>query len=266
MLLLIVNFNFTKHVANMCLSINRKLYCLKRLIFISFKVKLQFFKTVILAYFDYCSTLSIYFAKTILLKLFNCFYFCLFKLFKWNFDKIQSISDINDFLLKFNLFSFQHRCFHRISMFIFKVYFYQKSNFLFQFIYDNAQLPSILRLRSQVIHLDLIRVPYNQHKFGLATFDYFSASFINTFFPEIPLRKKVFHNYVYIKIKFLYLKFCEKFPNLIYRLNVSLLKNDNINSFLFLFCFYFLVFKRSCNFWVLLKFVVASASLVCFNK
>jgi hypothetical protein len=187
---------FSKHISNVCLSINRKLYCLKRLFFLSFKVKLQFFKTFVLPYFDYCSTLSIYLTKSVLLKLCNCFYFCLFKLFKWNFDKSRSIDEINQFLLKFNLYSFQHRSFYRISMFIFKVYFTQKPALLYAEIYKNALLPSNARTRNQIAHTNLVRVPFFKHKFGLNTFECFSANFINAFFNNIPSYIKDFKFYI----------------------------------------------------------------------
>jgi hypothetical protein len=202
---------FGKHIANVCMSINRKLYCLKRLFFLSSKIKLQFFKTFILPYFDYCSTLSIYLTKTTLLKLCTCFYFCLFKLFNWNFEKTESISDINQFLIKFNLYSFQHRCFYRISMFIYKVYFYQKPPLLYDEIHKNALLPSNSRLRSQLVHTNLIRVPFYKHKFGLSTFEYFGANFINTFFNNIPSNIQEFKVHLMDNLTNFYLKFCEIF-------------------------------------------------------
>ena len=56
--------NFCSHIADIALKIKRKTYCIKRLFFLSTNVKLQFFKTFILPYFDYCLSLAIYFSKT----------------------------------------------------------------------------------------------------------------------------------------------------------------------------------------------------------
>ena len=44
-------------------------------------VKVQFFKTFVLPYFDYCLTLSIYYTKTLIQKVCNCYYLALSKLF-----------------------------------------------------------------------------------------------------------------------------------------------------------------------------------------
>ena len=58
--------NFEKYSKDLKLIINRKLYSIKRLFYLSTKVKIQFFKTFILPYFDYCQSLVIYFPKSII--------------------------------------------------------------------------------------------------------------------------------------------------------------------------------------------------------
>ena len=73
--------NFDKHISIVCRQINSKLFSIKRIFYLSTKVKLQFFKTFILPYFDYCMSLLIYFPKAIIKKLSKCFYLYLFKLF-----------------------------------------------------------------------------------------------------------------------------------------------------------------------------------------
>ncbi len=105
--------------------INRKMFSLKRLFQFSFSVKLQFFKTFVLPYFDYCGTLSIYFTKTVFTKLCNSYYFCLFKLFNFSFGSNANISKIGTFLAKYNIQSFQCRIFVRIASFVHKIYFTQ---------------------------------------------------------------------------------------------------------------------------------------------
>ena len=111
--------NFCSHIADIKLKINRKIHCIKILFFLSTNVKLQFFKTFILPYFDYCLSLAIYFSKAALQKLCNLYYTCLFKFFKINLNNVEA-NWANDFLKRYNLFSFQHRLFYRLSIFGFK--------------------------------------------------------------------------------------------------------------------------------------------------
>ena len=46
--------NFTEHCSNLKKIVNKKLYSIKRLFFLCTSVKIHFFKTFILPYFDYC--------------------------------------------------------------------------------------------------------------------------------------------------------------------------------------------------------------------
>ena len=52
--------NFLEHCSNLKKVINRKLFSIKRLFYLATSVKIHFFKTFILPYFDYCSSLIIY--------------------------------------------------------------------------------------------------------------------------------------------------------------------------------------------------------------
>ena len=45
------------------ISINKRLYSIDRLFYLSHRVRLQFYKSFILPYCDYCMSLSIYFPK-----------------------------------------------------------------------------------------------------------------------------------------------------------------------------------------------------------
>jgi hypothetical protein len=111
---------FTDYVSLVCKSINTKLYSIKRLFYLATSVKIQFFKSFILPYFDYCCSLFIYFPKVMLQKLSNLYYMCLFKLFKFNFD--TDVIQANDFLMRYGLFSYQHRLFVRFSTFSHRMY------------------------------------------------------------------------------------------------------------------------------------------------
>ena len=72
------SLNFHKHIIKVIKDINTKLFSIKKLFFLPTKVKIQFFKTFILSYRNYCSTLSIYFLKLVLRMLQNSYYLCTF--------------------------------------------------------------------------------------------------------------------------------------------------------------------------------------------
>ena len=98
--------SFQKYVANVKLTVLRKMYSIKRLFYLATSVKIQFFKTFILPYFDYCISLFIYFPKPAIQSLCNCFNLCLFKLFNFN-SKNESVNFYNNFHEKYNLFTLQ---------------------------------------------------------------------------------------------------------------------------------------------------------------
>lgn len=113
--------NFRTHCANVCRTINSKLFTIKGLFYLCTSVKVQFFKSFIMPYFDYCSSLYIYFNQESLKLLVNKFYFCIYKLFGSNFTEFSSLGDINEYLGKrFNLSSFQARIYSRFALFTFK--------------------------------------------------------------------------------------------------------------------------------------------------
>ena len=73
---------FKKHVENTKFLVNRKLFSIKKIFYLSLSVKLQFFKTFILPHFDYCSSLAIFYTKTLLNSIEKFFNICIFHLFK----------------------------------------------------------------------------------------------------------------------------------------------------------------------------------------
>jgi hypothetical protein len=76
---------FNKFVSLQCSQINKKMYSIKKLFYLPFEVKIQFFKTFLLPYFDYCISLLIYYQKTAIQMLCKMYYFCLKKLFNFSF-------------------------------------------------------------------------------------------------------------------------------------------------------------------------------------
>ena len=115
--------NFLTHSSNIRKSVNIRLYSIKKLFYLPFQVKLQFFKTFIIPHFDYCSTLLIYFCKRAIQKLDDCYFLCIHKLFNISMF-ISSTTDynlLNNTLESFKISCFQHRLIQRLSIFIYKI-------------------------------------------------------------------------------------------------------------------------------------------------
>ena len=99
--------------------INRKLFAIKRLFFLPFDVKIQFFKSFILPYIDYCVTLLIYASATTIAIIYKLYYTCLFKLFKFKFLTLNPFI-VNLQLQVVGLMSIEHRVFYRLVVFVHK--------------------------------------------------------------------------------------------------------------------------------------------------
>ena len=97
---------------------NRKLFAIKRLFYLDFDVKIQFFKTFILPYFDYCATLYIYFNKSAIMKIYKCYLFYLHKLFNFSINNFNNFFEFHNYLDYFKLPSFQSRFIKKLCHFI----------------------------------------------------------------------------------------------------------------------------------------------------
>jgi len=75
------NINFQKNISYIIKKVNLKIYSIKKLFHLPFSVRIQFYKTFILPYFDYCLSLIIYYPKYSIQKLQNFYYTCITKLF-----------------------------------------------------------------------------------------------------------------------------------------------------------------------------------------
>jgi len=186
------------------------MYSIKRLFYLATSVKIQFFKTFILPYFDYCISLFIYFPKAAIQSLCNCFNLCLFKLFNFN-NKSDSVNFYNNFLEKYNLFTLQHRIVYRIFCFSFN-------------LFNNENSPP--NLTNKIISGETSRynlrkiIPYveptiNNH-YGENTFRYFFSKLLNNFISKDDLllkfnffKKRTFNNIniIYDKFKLIFTKF-----------------------------------------------------------
>ena len=204
------NLMFTRFLSDTCANVNKKMFSIKRLFYLSHAVKVQFFKTFCLPYFDYCLSLSIYFTKTVLVRLCKCYYACLFRLFKFNFSN-GDLSVINERLKIDGLLAFQYRIFYRLALFLFK----NKTN-------DNAPLgiKSLLSIESRDLNYNLrqanqymaIREENKYTKFILTNFfrNFSNIFSVHSFFSiDFNGFKKYFLN----NISLLFCTFINKFKN-----------------------------------------------------
>jgi len=186
------------------------MYSIKRLFYLATSVKIQFFKTFILPYFDYCISLFIYFPKAAIQSLCNCFNLCLFKLFNFK-SKNESVNFYNNFLEKYNLFTLQHRIVYRIFCFSFN-------------LFNNKSSPS--NLTSKIIPSE--KPKYNLRKklacaepalkndYGENTFKFFFSKLLNNFISKDDLllkfdffKKRTFNNIniIFDNFKLIFSKF-----------------------------------------------------------
>ncbi|CAF0861672.1 unnamed protein product, partial [Brachionus calyciflorus] len=116
--------NFLKYVSDLRNSINKRIYSIDRLFYLSHKVRLQFFKSFVLPYFDYCMTISIYFPKKAIQKLANTYYYCVHKLLHLNISitVAEDFNKLNIELNKFKLDGYQHKLIKRLTRFIYKIF------------------------------------------------------------------------------------------------------------------------------------------------
>jgi len=174
--------NFHHYASELKKSVYRKLYSIKRLFYLSFSVKLQFFKTFIQPYFDYCSTIFIYFSRSAIQRIANYFYICLNKLLNFKFTTLSTdFNNVNNCLEKVGLNSFQHRLFIRLMTFSHKLF---NSEFAPLNLKNALQIkPSLasINTRSTVVKSIAIYDIGVLNDYGKKTFNYFFGNFINVF-------------------------------------------------------------------------------------
>ena len=111
--------NFNNYVTQTRNIINRKLHSIKNIFYLPSAVKLQFFKSFIMPYYDYCSTLFIYFSKIAIQRLANSYTLCINKLLglKQTVIRSEDFNKLNNLLESYGLSNFQHRVILRMLVF-----------------------------------------------------------------------------------------------------------------------------------------------------
>ena len=221
--------NFTEHCSNLKKIVNKKLYSIKRLFFLCTSVKIHFFKTFILPYFDYCLSLIIYFPPSAYQSLNNCFNLCLYKLFKFkpevtpeddegNEEKIMS--DFIEKLNSYSLFTLQSRIYNKLLLFAHGIKSNKKSPVELQALID---LPAPAEESAEIIPSQgvyelrrgrtLVKNIIPETKYETLTFKHFFPKLLNTFKNfDFSLRKDSFKTQVNLNLKDCLKTFLEKFP------------------------------------------------------
>ena len=125
-------------------------------------------------YFDYCSSLIIYYSKKAIQKLANCYYLCVFRLFKLTFNSDDLIA-VNEKLKQFGIFSLHHRLVKKLGIFVAKIFIFKNPPNLADQLKFNFErkIPYSLRNKNCLIQ------PKTFRKYGENTFSYFFSKFIN---------------------------------------------------------------------------------------
>ena len=164
------NLFFNKFVDRLKSTVNQKLYSIKRLFYLSLNIKVQFFKTFIQPHFDYCSSLAVYFNKTLVNRIERFYNICLFRLTGIPFLN-HSLSQQFTILKPYNLMPFKIRLFYKLNNFCYNIYNNRiLSGFKKDIVFNNL---GYLR------HTTDVKVPFERTKFGLARLSVFLPKFIN---------------------------------------------------------------------------------------
>ena len=164
------NLFFNKYLNRLKSSVNQKLYSIKKLFYLSLNIKFQFFKTFIQPHFDYCSSLAVYFNKTLLNRIERFYNICLFRLTGISLLN-QPLEQQLPILKPFNMLPYKIRLFYKLNIFCYNIINYK----ILTYIKQNLIFNNLGYLR----HTPNVQVPFERTKFGLARLSVFLPKFIN---------------------------------------------------------------------------------------
>ena len=165
--------SFNDHVRKIKAQINKKIFVLMKLSYLSQSVKMNFFKSFILPHFDYCSSLVVFMKKKQIASLEKYFNLCLHRLFNFNLFHLN-INTQFDFLKKYNILPLRLRLFVRLNNFVYKcVNNLYKTNLFGNIIFNYHTRP---RASS---YQEIAKVPKTISNTGKGTLSYFTPKFLN---------------------------------------------------------------------------------------
>lgn len=161
---------FHQHIKNIKQIVNKKLFSIKKIFYLPFSVKVQFFKTFILPHFDYCSALHVYFNKTQMESLEKFYNVCLFRLLGIELFGLESFEQLET-LKRFNLIPYKMRIFNKFNNLFYNIV---NKNILFNF---SASLK--FKEKSFFRSREIVEQPDIRTNFGRASLSYMLTKYIN---------------------------------------------------------------------------------------
>ena len=167
------NLEFHDHVKNIKSMVNRKLFALKKLSFLSTPVKVQFFKSFVLPHFDYCSALVVFLSRKQLNSLEKFYNTCLFRFLNVNIFSLN-VFEQKICLKKYNILPLKIRFFIKLNTFIYKTI-----NSLCNInIFHNLSFIDREYSRANSGQ-EIVKTPGIVSRYGKSSLSYFLPKFIN---------------------------------------------------------------------------------------
>ena len=201
---------FEKHYLHINKNVNARLYSMHKLFLLPFNTRVQFLKTFLLPFFDYCSTLFIYMCKTLLNRFNRFFNCCVYQMLKINIHS-ESIEKQAEILKKYNITPFYYRLIERFAVFSRKI--------MKNIILTNIKEKLVIRNTTYLLRsnqCDLFVVPKHAILEGKRRLSIFLPKFINKIMKNSYENKtsKKFLKYISNNIeKDFYVKFIECIKN-----------------------------------------------------
>ena len=196
---------FDGFLSSMKKSANAKLYSIKKLFFLSYNVRVHFFKAFIQPHFDYCAALTVYMNKTQIEKIEKFHKIILFRLLNTRLFGLNHQEQKSQ-LVRFNLLPIRLRIFFRLNIFCHKI----MNNQILKSFYKNLKFKDKLFFRNR----DLVIVPDIRANFGRASLGYFLPRFLNIILKDsYSLSAKDFKSYLSLNLDKLFLLFLNNFSN-----------------------------------------------------
>ena len=165
------SLTFHKHVDSHKNSVNTKLFSISKIFYLSYSIKIQFFKTYIQPHFDYCSSLTIYLSSTLTSQIEKLFNNSIFKLLKIKLHDI-SLDEQHACLKPLNILPYRLRIFFNLCIFSHKI---QNNSILQNIVTNLKRLQTEHDLRDKRIFI----VPKSKTKTGAKRLTIFLAKFVN---------------------------------------------------------------------------------------
>ena len=194
--------NFNKHVRNIKTNVCKKLFTIKNLFFLSFEIKVHFFKTFLLPHFDYCASLFIHYNHTQIDKINKTYNLCLYVLLGLELNHL-SLEDQQEKLKPLNILPYRYRLLFRFSLFAYKIV----NNFILNDI-KNILKPIVKAANTRATSSNLYEVPLVLSYCGCKRISLSLATMMNKVLKNFTnLILKDFKEIILGNLSFLYLKF-----------------------------------------------------------